>query len=354
MLFFDANHGIQILPTDCNGRNCLRISQLSNETEETLLQSLQSQLTSKISAHKITSIKIGDQADSIVMDQFPATIFSMLPRIVVLESSLQFLEISTDDFTNATELRYVTLSHSKLRKFSRGKIQPVTWDGLTLDHNEIDTIEDFTFANFTLWILSLESNKLTKINRNTFSGLSQLTRLYLSENQIQSIHPDAFIDLKDLEILRLNNNKLKTLDDQVFKAQTKLNELYIDSNGIETIGNSLTTLTSLERLSLKSNPISDIDLVKFAKLSKLEKLDLEKTGLDMTRYNVSSDEWYETQLFNLNLASNNITTVESLKVLTIFPILETLNLSGNDELKKLNLTLEGLKEFLSELKYLDL
>lgn len=293
-----------------------------------------------------------------VIDHIPSELFSLFPNLNIFDAGFPQLGVITaNDFADATELTDLLLTGSNmLRELSPGVFVMPKLRELRLDTNAIETIDDFTFANLSsLTTLHLEFNKISVINRNTFSGLFKLIRLTLDANDIHTIENGAFSDLKELRKLGLSENKLKVLNNQILRGPTRLTELSIGGNQIGSISH-VYTLSTLETLKLPNSKVNDIDLVKFAKLPNLKILDLSKTGVNLDNYNISSEEFsFEPQVEVLYLESNNITSVESLEVLRIFPNIWRLDLSGNERFKELDegLLKKQLSTFLPKLDALD-
>lgn len=303
----------------------------NNETKEELLQSIQRELSSKnISYENVHSITIRDK-EKTDTDHIPRELFSMFPKLNIFEvSDSGVAVITSDDFANAKELTHLYIPRSKLRILTTGTFQVEKLKILDLSQNEISTIDDFTFASLrSLTNLDLSGNKLTTISRNTLSGLNELYRLDLDKNEIRTIENGAFADLRKLEILYLYENKLRVLNDHMFDGLRNLNIISVADNQIMSIGKSLDALPALREIYLKGNPINDIDLVKFSYLLNLQKLDLSRTGLTLENYNSNSKLWSDSPLVHLNLAFNNITNIVSLRVLRVFPNIETISLTGN-------------------------
>jgi hypothetical protein len=84
------------------------------------------------------------------------------------------------------------------------------------------------------------------------AGLTNLRKLYLSQNQITDI--SSLAGLTNLEHLELANNQISDLTP--LAGFTNLTELYLQSNQISDIS-PLAGLTNLERLHLRGNPIPD-------------------------------------------------------------------------------------------------
>ena len=84
--------------------------------------------------------------------------------------------------------------------------------------NQIEQIDVDGFKGLdNLEKLYLRSNKLTKIESNTFQHLTKLKKLNLSENQIEQIDVDGFKGLDNLEKLNLSDNKLSVVESKSFQ-----------------------------------------------------------------------------------------------------------------------------------------
>ena len=68
-----------------------------------------------------------------------------------------------------------------------------------------------------LQLLNVKNNRIQMINNNTFVGLNQLLKLYLTSNLIQSIDDESFQPLNNLRILSLANNAIKIIQANFFK-----------------------------------------------------------------------------------------------------------------------------------------
>ncbi len=76
------------------------------------------------------------------------------------------------------------------------------------------------------------SNSLigSNLKSGDFAGLTGLTSLNLSNNEITTLPVDIFSGLSDLETLRLDNNQLSTLPTGVFSGLTSLTTLELSNN----------------------------------------------------------------------------------------------------------------------------
>lgn len=93
-------------------------------------------------------------------------------------------------------------------------------------------------ANGTVWnvtTLNLMNNKLTVVSTHQFVCTPLLEQLFLNENAIASLEPEAFGGLHHLKVLKLSSNKITMLATDDFKFLRSLEVLLIDGNVIENI-----------------------------------------------------------------------------------------------------------------------
>lgn len=359
MLFVYAVYGAEIVPTSCGVNKCLDIALTNDETLEELLQSVREKLSvADVSNEIVTTISIKNGGNNTNIDHLPTDLLVQFPKLFSVSSDLSIDEITTDELAKLGELTWFSQHSSQFRTFSAGTAFPKKLKRLSLDYNAIESIDDFTFANIsTLHFLSLTHNNLTKIGRNTLAGLYEVERVELDNNQIHTIEVGAFTDMKKLKVISLFYNKLKNINDQVFDGPNKLESVLLGGNQIENIGNYLYTISTLDVINLDDSPIKDIDLVKFATLSKVKRLDIGNTSLNLDHVTITSDDIKASEaspLEILNLYYNNITSIESLKVMRIFPKLKLLGLEGNEKLKEANLSMDTLRSFLPNMEFFSL
>ena len=116
------------------------------------------------------------------------------------------------------------------------------------------TAEDLTrITDF----LDLRSQRISALQVNDFSGLSNLKILNLYDNDLTNLPADVFSDLPNLKFLSLDNNGLTTLSGDVFSD-----------------------LPNLKFLSLNSNALSELPVGIFSRLSNLQTLGL----VDIDKY----------------------------------------------------------------------
>ncbi|XP_053202336.1 uncharacterized protein LOC128387182 [Panonychus citri] len=180
--------------------------------------------------------------------------------------------------------------------------------------------------------LDLRSNILTHIPENLFSGSGRkLKRLYLMRNSIESLHPFAFTNLKELEVLDLFSNKIQLLPDSLLKDTSKLKQLRIKGNNFITLPLNLFTstplLTSLDLSSNRELSLLPVDLLKG--LHNLRDITINDCNLNKFTINPAKFFSYASNLEKIELKGNLLTNLTQIHLFSGNPKLTTLDVSNN-------------------------
>ena len=212
-----------------------------------------------------------------------------LPQLQILDLSLnKVAELFRNPFRNLHKLEVLKLSSNGLMESNIGKStfsELVNLKELYLGKNQLRSIfqkgDPFTTL-VSLTFLDLQVNRLIGFQDKTFHGLTNLTFLRLSRNNlwfkekrlrlifeslsyleeldlevcgITIILTDIFTNLTNLKRLFLGQNSIATLEPRAFKTLTKVQLLYLNDNKISSINRySFEGLDSLLRLDLSYNP----------------------------------------------------------------------------------------------------
>eukprot|EP00058_Branchiostoma_floridae_P009839 XP_002595327.1 hypothetical protein BRAFLDRAFT_87564 [Branchiostoma floridae] len=131
---------------------------------------------------------------------------------------------------------------------------------LALIDADITEVDNNTFAGFSsLFKLSLDSNRLSRVKQAWFTGLEKLLVLILSNNNIKQIDPRSFVHLKNLGGLDLENNLLRVVDPSwLFGPEVRMT-LNLRSNAINSVSPVSFHHLRLSRLDLRGNDLSCLD-----------------------------------------------------------------------------------------------
>jgi Leucine-rich repeat (LRR) protein len=226
---------------------------------------------------------------------------------------------------------------------------------LRLGQNALESFEsDLLFDSNThgLYELYLNENKLQILRKNFFI-FRDLTDLSLKSNQISVIERETFAHLYQIKLLDLSDNCILFIDSAIFKRLPYDNKVYklpklkidLSKNVIHTIENNtfIHLSESLAELDLRSNQIVEIRQEAFLKNILLKTLKLESNLLNPAAKNsiiFSSIGSLET----LDVSQNKIQALNNKSFISTFLLeLKSLNLMSN-RLKHLNGSLKPLEK----------
>ena len=118
-------------------------------------------------------------------------------------------------------------------------------------NQNIETINE-TYFEFlpNLIYIDLTYNQIKDIDRYSFSILTDLHYLYLSENSLRQINRWYFQKLNKLVILDLNSNLISFIENRSFDDLISLEKLYLNQNKIKAIKSETKHIFFLEKSCL--------------------------------------------------------------------------------------------------------
>ncbi len=171
--------------------------------------------------------------------------------------------------------------------------------------------------------IALKENAITEIGNDSFSGLPNLEMLFIGDNQLLNIHPEAFCGTV-LQIAGLNNNNLSSVPGFLCLENT-LEVVYLASNRLQAIGTSdFAGLNVLRVLYLSKNLIQEVEGLDINLGASLETLNMQVNFLD--NLNITWSHFSVLRVINLRNNSLQQITTAGMNV----SIVEKLLLSGNN------------------------
>jgi Leucine-rich repeat (LRR) protein len=198
-------------------------------------------------------------------------------NILILISSIEKL--------HAFNLRSLSINDCRIQSINKGIFNSIpSLKRLSLSRNEIATLGNVSFLYeyhlLNILELDLSENKLTKIQRGQFDGLSKIESIHIFKNLIEDIEVNAFSNMLKLKHLNLHSNRVKLIHNKIFFDKKNLETLHFYQNEIENIETiPFNTLYSLKILHLFSNKITSIKFGNFIHLVKLKELKLDKNEI---------------------------------------------------------------------------
>lgn len=230
--------------------------------------------------------------------------------------------------TRAPEEDFIQLNLSHL--FIRDNLQLVAGCRDKLSFPETASIQvpgTIRALNKKLKVLDLTDNHLSYVPDFLPNGLK---RLYLSDNQIADLEVQRILFLDDLELLYLDGNMIKSVSNRTNTGGkfwqnmhlTNLRKLALQRNQIESVDScAFLHLNNLTALSLAHNRITALHRYAFVGLMRLTDLDLSSNFL----FHVAVDTFKDlTSLTFLSLKHNQLNSLPK-----GLPMLEWLDVSYN-------------------------
>ncbi|XP_003222722.1 slit homolog 2 protein [Anolis carolinensis] len=176
------------------------------------------------------------------------------------------------------------------------------------------------------WMLDLRHNNLSGLEGGCFDALWSMKILLLSHNSLTRIWPRAFKSLNFLEKMDFSHNRLARLPHDFSDDLTSLKDLKVAHNYLVALGfESLQFLENLEKLDLSYNRVTSIERGTFRGLSRLRHLYLQSNRLAV----VHNGFFFMLQnLEVLLLSNNNISSIE-VQAFTSLHNMNLLGLTGN-------------------------
>lgn len=255
------------------------------------------------------------------------------------------LPLSEDAFHNATKIRNLYLSGNTL--FASDllvALSPLTHlQKLSLSDCGLSRLPD-TFHNFkSLQELDISHNPLNDAFVKLLAPLETLEYLNMGYSNLSILAPTSFSKMTSMRRLVLSGNDLSNLEAGLFGNLTRLESLELNFCGLRRPLNATLffnnfTYTDLTELQLAGNPlrVSKTGPLLPKQLSRLQTLDLSNCNLTF----LPPEAFYWTRnITNLILSGNHFTSPNDFRFLEILPKLELLDLRYN------NLTTFSPKEF---------
>ena len=214
-------------------------------------------------------------------------------------------------------------------------VKSLRLDGLTalaqlnLDDNRIKSLPPNPFQGIEpqLKVLSMRSNGLAKLERDSLKRFESLETLLLTKNQLTGFSKGLFSEMKQLITLDLNKNRLSQIQGLAFHGLTNLKVLRLKRNGIEFLmDGALFGLESVEEIHLDRNRVQVIDKGWLYGMESLLFLSLAQNDVDF----IHADSWeYCRNLTEIDLRYNKLKTLGR-QDLSRLPSLSILKLDGNE------------------------
>ncbi|KAL3267930.1 hypothetical protein HHI36_007069 [Cryptolaemus montrouzieri] len=168
--------------------------------------------------------------------------------------------------------------------------------------SNISKITPGAFKNLSYVSLSLNENKIKKIESGVFTNLTEIFSISLSKNLIDFIHGDAFTNMSNLREITLSHNRLKSWNSSWFIG-TQLLYLDVSHNSIETLPNASFKFAkihgrNIHKINLKYNRIKSLQSDTFLDLPMVNNLYFSNNKISTVNENIL--KYTNTSYFDLS------------------------------------------------------
>ena len=157
---------------------------------------------------------------------------------------------------------------------------------LNLDDNILTRIPGDVFSGVarTLTTLELNSNRFTRVPRQSIRKLSQLQSLHLRDNQISKVHARSFNESRMLVTLDLSHNQISDVSSRAFLGLKSVAKLDLRHNALLTLDEktfSYLNASNTRRIYLSSNPWLCNCLLKWLRRDYKKQTEMVRSIVDM-------------------------------------------------------------------------
>ncbi|XP_018416781.1 PREDICTED: toll-like receptor 3 [Nanorana parkeri] len=283
----------------------------------TLGPNLIEQLCTELAATQIkVLILLNSQLSKIHNTTFEGLASTSLATLDISKNSL--IQIDNDSFIYLQSLTFLNLQDNQISHLSSGAFKGLTSvKSLNLQKffssSKDPKIDDMAFQ----WLrnlehLNIEKNKNIYFTPFTFTGLTSLKTLSLTECSFQSFTNKTFLSLSKSPLMFLNLTKtsIAKLEYGVFSSLEHLEILDVGLNKMEQnlSGYEFQGLKSIKTIYLSYNKHLALTSTSFSFVPTLEKLNLRKTALTFKAEGTSPFSCLRNLTF-LDLGNNNIANI---------------------------------------------
>ncbi|XP_042334047.1 nyctalopin-like [Sceloporus undulatus] len=201
-------------------------------------------------------------------------------RVLHLSRNPRLTYLHANTFEGLKNLISLDLSHCNLFE-----IHPFVFshlpslEALVLASNNMRYVPEAFRSLTRLTRLSLESNRIEAVGRDSLKDMVALKDLNLRKNRIWTIQEDTFRQLGRLTVLNLGHNYLSDLPNPLFGGLTRLRTMHLEANQLTRISCPFDSLHNLRKLYLNNNRIASVASSAFSSLKELDFLHLNRNNL---------------------------------------------------------------------------
>lgn len=261
---------------------------------------------------------------------FPSLLVDHFPNLNFVNLSGVKMKFFTRPITYCDNIYAIYLTGNEITTFSGGILRNcATLKAIDMQHNRIRFIDSMALAGTNLSSLYLQNNEIEFLQPVIFEHSPYLDSLLLSDNSIEEVLPGTFDstprllsvilgrnkltswsahNLPNVVTLYLNDNQITTISSATFADMPNLKFLDLSNNSITEIP-TLEGLGELLWFSLMINKVKNVQAESFKNLVSLNYLYLSYNEIENCNFTIT-DANFLPNAQELSFTGNQLTTID--------------------------------------------
>lgn len=266
-------------------------------------------------------------------EEVPREVFEHMPNVGTLDFARGRIKfVTSNDFRNIPNLKHLVLAANQLEwmdveAFPRqmvnlhiGRNKLTSLNGtlreltklstLFINHNNLVSLDNELPDNSHLKMILAKSNHLTHLPQN-FKTFEWLDSLYLEKNELKSFD-GLLMHATRLQRLYASENLIDYLAEDEFLEAENIDEIQLNHNKITSLNSSLLNIRHLRVANFSDNLLTTFSLKEVEGLMKLRNLDLSYNRISTLTGKLEKENMVEpgSLLFELRLEHNLLKTLD--------------------------------------------
>uniref|UniRef100_T1J7G9 Disease resistance R13L4/SHOC-2-like LRR domain-containing protein n=1 Tax=Strigamia maritima TaxID=126957 RepID=T1J7G9_STRMM len=241
-----ANNQISQIPSDISNLAALQVLDLHDNKLIDLPQSLGT-------LERLTKLDISHNQ----LAKIPCCVLKLFDLRILLAQNNQLSEVC-DEIADLNRLKVLDLSNNNLKTLPINIGFLSTVEKINLSFNKLDDIPHEIGSMTALQTLDLSNNNLSTVPAGV-GELIHLTQLYLRHNKLTNL--PILKSCSQLKELFCGHNLIAELSQEAFEPLLNVKILELNDNRINFIPSEIIRLSTLERLDLRNNLLTNLPSV---------------------------------------------------------------------------------------------
>lgn len=238
-----------------SGEQCVTVTSMTPVTAANEVITVSGRATNYVNT--VTSLMT---LNNFVINFIPKNIFSVFTSLGLLNiKNFGTATLTTDSFVNCLNLKTIVMELGTIVNVPEGFAQTCSnIGGVVLRNDNIESIHVNAFKGLgKMTFLDMRNNKIACIPGNLFQPTPLLESIYLLDNKIAGIDSGLLRNLAGLTMIQLTNNLIKYLPTLTLPTSTKQIAIFLYGNPINAVEPDFCTI-----FNPRTSPSSDVVYLK--------------------------------------------------------------------------------------------